>query len=332
MAYRLTGVFLLVLTLSGAATAMTLNIATLFPDGTAPVRILQEAGKDIEQATNGRVSLRLYTGGSMGDDAAVQRRIRIGQLHGALSQGGAFASYYRDAQVLNLPLLFRSYEEVDHVRETIDARIREGYEKAGWIVFGPIDGGFAYLMTSRPVTSVADLQKQKLWMPANDPASAVAARAFGVSPTPLDIGAVLTSLQTGLINAFAAPPVAALTLQWHGRVTHFTEMPLLYTYGVLGISAKHLQRASAEDQARVREVLARATQVINKQARQDNLAAFMALSQQNMVHVQPDEGELRQWREIAQITTEELVAKGQISRGMVDLVRTLLTDFRTDHP
>lgn len=332
MVCRFAGVLLFILTISGAATAMTLNIATLYPDGTAPVRILQEAGKDIEQATDGRVILRLYTGGSMGDDSAVQRRIRIGQLHGALSQGGAFASHYRDAQVLNLPLLFRSYAEVDHVRAVIDARIRDGYEKAGWIVFGPIDGGFAYLMTSRPVTSVSDLQKQKLWMPANDPASAVAARAFGVSPTPLDVGAVLTSLQTGVINAFAAPPVAALTLQWHGRVTHFTEMPLLYTYGLLGISAKHLQRASEKDQVRVRELLGEATEAINRQAREDNLSAFVALSQQNMTPVQPDENELREWRTVAQTAASELVAKGQISQGMVDMVHGLLADFRADQP
>ena len=167
----------------------TLRISTLYPDGTAVVNALKAAGSEIEQQTAGRVRLRIFPGGSMGDDNAVQRKISVGQLDGTLAQGGAFARFYRDSQILNLPLAFRSYEEVDFVREHLDEKLVAGFAENGWTVFGPVDGGFAYLMSRNTVASVDDLRRQKLWMPANDTGSEKAAKVFGVSPIVLSIGA-----------------------------------------------------------------------------------------------------------------------------------------------
>ncbi|HAS30663.1 MAG TPA: C4-dicarboxylate ABC transporter, partial [Alcanivorax sp.] len=81
------------------AFATTLKISTLYPDGTAVVKALKQAGDTIEQETDGRVSLKIYPGGVMGDDRAVQRKIRVGQLHGQMAQGGAFAGAYADSQI-----------------------------------------------------------------------------------------------------------------------------------------------------------------------------------------------------------------------------------------
>lgn len=316
------------LCLTAQVHAMTLNIATLYPEGTGVVNHLQQAGRDIHQATDGRVSMRVLAGGTMGDDRAVLRRIRIGQLHGALSQAGAFASFYKDSQVLNLPLAFRDYDEVDHVRSHLDPIIRQGFEDNDWIVFGPVDGGFAYLMTKEPVETVGQLRQQKVWVPANDPASAMAAEAFDVSPTVLDIGAVLTSLQTGVIDAFAAPPVAALTLQWHGRVSHLTDMPLLYTYGLLGISAQHFRRLSEADQKAVRRILDAAFVELNQQARNDNISAFKALKNQEIELVKPGQQALDEWRRYARRATGELVEESHISVSMYQQLRALLDDYR----
>lgn len=310
------------------ALALELKISTLYPDGTASVNSLKEAGAEIAERTEGRVTLRVYAGGVMGDDRAVQRRIRIGQLHGMLAQGGAFASFYRDSQVLNLPLVFRSYEEVDHVRATLDPIIRDGFEENGWLIFGPVDGGFAYLMTANPVASVEDLQKQKVWLPANDSGSAMAVREFGVSPVVLNIGAVLTSLQTGVIDAFAAPPVAALTLQWFSRVNYLTEMPLLYTYGVLALSKQHLARVSEADQQILREVLTAAFAEMDRHERAGNLQAFEAVKAQGLAPVQPTEEQLADWRARSQRAIDRLVENGEISPAMLERLNSLLADVR----
>lgn len=310
------------------ASAMTLRISTLYPEGTSVVMALKAASDEIEKRTEGRVSLRIYPGGVMGDDRAVQRKISIGQLHGALAQGGAFSRFYRDSQILNLPIAFRSYEEVDHVRQTLDPLIREGFRDNGWVMFGPVDGGFAYVMSQKKVDSVQALREQKLWLPANDSGSEKAARVFGVSPIMLSVGTVLTSLQTGAIDAFAAPPVAALTLQWHSRVKHMTDVPLLYTYGMLAISDKYFGKLSADDQQVVQEILEAAFAKMDRDSREENLRAYDAIQQQGLNLVSPSDTQLAEWRSYADRAVDQLVADGEITRAMLDRLQALLTEYR----
>ena len=323
------GLFALPLLLAGQSLGATeLKISTLYPDGTSAVTALREAGKRLSEETDGRVSIRVYPGGTMGDDGAVQRRIRIGQLHGQLAQAGAFSSFYKDSQVLNLPLAFRSLDEVDHVRETLDPVIREGFEDNGWVVFGPVDGGFAYLMSRNPIATVADLRRQKLWLPAGDSGSAMAAREFGVSPVVLNVSAVLTSLQTGVIDAFAAPAVPALTLQWYSRVSHYTEMPLLYTYGILALGKQHVERLSDEDQATLRRVLTETFEDMDRNERAGNERAMQALQAQGLEPVTPDGDALAEWRRLSGQATDRLVEGGQISQEMLDRLNGLLDEYR----
>lgn len=311
-----------------SANAFQVKISTMYPDGTTAVKSLKEAGKKIEEETDGRVSLRVYAGGVMGDDAAVERRIRIGQLHGSLAQGGAFVRHNRDGQVLNLPLLFRDADEVAHVRKTLDPVLRDGFKENGWTVFGPVDGGFAYFMTKNPVATVADLRRQKVWMPANDSGSAEAAKEFGVSPVVLSISAVLTSLQTGVINAYAAPPIAALTLQWYSRVNYLTEVPMLYTYALLGLSDRHLQRISAEDRKIMERVLTQTFADMDAKERKDNKNALDAVLSQGLDVVTPSVEERAEWQAYADKANKKLLEGGHISQDIYDQVMDLLRDYR----
>jgi TRAP-type C4-dicarboxylate transport system substrate-binding protein len=313
----------------GATAATTLKISTLYPDGTEVVNRIKQAGKTIAEQTDGRVKLKLYPGGVMGDDQAVQRKIRIGQLHGAIAQGGAFASAYKDSQIYNVPLAFNNYEEVDYVRERLDPVLREGFENNGWVTFGFIDGGFAYIMSNQPVKNVEQLREQKIWLPANDPLSAQLAEVLEISPIMLNIGAVLTSLQTGAIDAFAAPPVAALTLQWYSRVKYLTDMPLMYTFGMLAISDRHFSRIKEADRKVVRKLLSQAINDLDKSSREDNRQAFESVVKQGVEPVTPEEDALAEWHQYADKATQQLVEEGEFSAEMLARLNELLAEYRS---
>jgi TRAP-type C4-dicarboxylate transport system substrate-binding protein len=312
-----------------ANAATVLKISTLYPDGTAVVEGIKSASREIEKRTEGRVRLKVYPGGVMGDDRSVQRKIRIGQLHGAIAQGGAFARYYKDSQIYNAPLAFNSYEEVDYVRERLDPVLKQGFEENGWATFGFIDGGFAYIMSNAPVKTVEDIRQQKIWLPANDPLSAELAQVLDISPIMLNIGSVLTSLQTGAIDAFAAPPVAALTLQWYSRVKYLTDMPLMYTYGMLAISKKHFSRVGQADRQVVRDVLETTVGELDAASRKDNRAAFDSVVKQGVQPVEPPPEALENFHDFAKRATAQLVEEGEFSQDILDRMNGLLEEFRS---
>src|SRR5665647_3872518 len=82
-----------------SAHAFTLKIATLAPDGTLWMQELRKGGDEITQRTAGRVTVRFYPGGSMGNDRVVLRKIHAGQLRGGALTGGALAEISPDSQI-----------------------------------------------------------------------------------------------------------------------------------------------------------------------------------------------------------------------------------------
>ena len=160
--FRIMSTLLLLLLLSPSSqAATTLKIATLAPDGTNWMKQMRAAAKQIKQQTEGRVKIRFYPGGVMGNDNSVLRKIRIGQLHGGALTGGGLSIIYKDAHLYTLPFQFRNLEEVDAVRQIMDPQILEGIKKQGYISFGLSEGGFAYLLSNSPVTSTRQFEAIK---------------------------------------------------------------------------------------------------------------------------------------------------------------------------
>lgn len=310
------------------ASAATLKISTAYPDGTTVLKEFRAAGKLIEQESEGRVKIKFYPGGVMGDDRAVQRKIRIGQLHGAIIQSGSLASAYKNSQIYNAPMLFRSYEEVDYVRAKLDGQFDQGFLGGGWKTFGLMEGGFAYLMSVNPVASDEDLKQQKFWIPANDPISEKISNAFGLSPIVLNFGEVKTSLETGAINAIAAPPVAAISMQWFTRLEYLTDVPFMYTAGTLAMDAKHYTRLSAQDQEIVDRIFRQAITNLDKLNRTDNLKAFEALLNQGIQTVEIDEQKRDALEEQAMLANQKLIEQGEFSQQIYDQVNGWLDEFR----
>ena len=304
-------VLVTLVTLLGASTgsALTVKIATVSPDGSTWMKTLRAAGKSVEERTQGRVKLKFYPGGVQGDDKTVLRKMKVGSLHGGVMTVGVLAQYYPDLQLYGLPMVFSSAAELDYVRSRMDAGLMAGLEQAGYIGFGFAEVGNAYAMSKRQIANVDQARAGKNWVPDGDLASAKALQAFGIAPIPLTIGDVLAGLQTGLIDTIAAPPVGTLTLQWHTRLTHVMDLPLLYTYGLLAVSQRQFKKISATDQAIVREVMGAATAEVNARSRVDHEQALAVLKQQGLTFTVPSPEARAEFQRLADVANENLVAE-----------------------
>src|ERR1700750_1824441 len=144
--------------LATAANATTIKIATVAPDGTAWMRELRAAGESIKAKTADRVEIKFYPGGVMGDEPAVLRKMKIGQLQGGAFTGGEISAVVKDAQIYSLPFLFKTQDEVDKVRADIDPLLKKSFEQAGFEALGITSGGFAYLMSVKQIKNKDDLK------------------------------------------------------------------------------------------------------------------------------------------------------------------------------
>jgi TRAP-type C4-dicarboxylate transport system substrate-binding protein len=314
-----------------AAQTARLKIATMVPDGSFWMNQFEAAAEKINSRTDGRVNLRFYPGGTMGSDTAVLRKMRIGQLHGGVLLAGGLATIYQDFDIYSLPLLFRSYDEVDHVRRHMDEKLVAGLAEHGIVAFGISETGFTYLMSAEPTRSFADLRGRKTWTPQDDPIGLAIVQEAGLAPVPLPISDVLTGLQTGLIDTVAAPPVGAIALQWFTKAPYITDLPITYVCGALALTEKSLARLSAEDRLVVSEVLNETIAALDRKIRSDEKAAREALVKQGATYLDPTEKTYSEWEEIAASATQKLLAERGYDARLFAEIQKLLTEFRASN-
>lgn len=310
------------------AHAATLKIATLLPDGTAPMQAMRQGGKEIEELTEGRVKFKFYPGGVMGNDASVMRKMRIGQLHGGAFTSGAMASFYSDAQIYSLPFLMTTKAEVDHIRSKFDAEIFAGLEKAGMVPMGVATGGFAYIMGQSPIKNMADIQGKKLWLPQGDKLVEIAIEEIGGNGVPLGLGDVYTGLQTGLIDTVGTSPAGAIALQWYTQVNYVTDYPLGYLAGWLAIGQKAWRKLSAEDQTIVRKVWKETYAKLDAATWADLTNAKAALENNGVSFVPVNADDIPNWQAATERTLKRAGAAGAYNPATLTRLRDELERFR----
>ena len=317
-----------VATFSVSANAATLKIATVTPEGSQWMTDMRASAAEIKERTNGRVQIKYYGGGVMGNDTKVLGRIRIGALQGGAFTPSALAAQYPDLNLYGLPLVFESEEEAAYVRERMDEKLRQGLEKAGFVSFGFAAGGFAVVMSNTPVRSLDDLRGKRVWVPEGDRISYSSMEALNLSPVTLPLTDVLTGLQTGLIDIVAISPIGALVLQWHTKVKYMTELPLAYTLGFMAIDKKAFDKLTTNDQNIVREVMSRTYESFDRQNLVDNRNARETLLKQKIELVEFDAGEISEIREMLADSNRELGEDGRFSLAMYDEMLDYVAEYR----
>jgi TRAP-type C4-dicarboxylate transport system substrate-binding protein len=327
---KISSLALLLIFFSAGADANRLKIATLAPAGTTWMKEMKTGASLIAERTGGRVKLKFYPGGVMGNDQSVHRKIKIGQLHGGAFTSGGLAQVESSIQSLGLPMMFKSFDEVDYVRAKMDPVIKQQMEAKGFVLLGISEGGFVRILSKKPMQDLESIRNSKVWVPAGDRIGQIAMSALGITPISLPISDVFTGLQTGLIDTVTVNPTAAIAFQWHTSTSFMTEVPISYLIGVMAIQKKAFDKLSPDDQQIVREEIGKVFKRLDTINRSDNQAAKAALQNQGITFVTPDPGEIERWKSISDQSIEEMVETGVISSEIVDQVRGHLQSFHNN--
>lgn len=310
------------------AKATELKIATLAPDSTNWMKEIRAGAAEISTRTSGRVKFKFYPGGVMGNDEAVLRKIRIGQLHGGAITSGVLAGIYPDAQIYSLPLQIKNIEEVNYVRQHMDARLRAGSASRGMVVTAITNGGFAYLASTKPVKSIEDVKQLRTWVPEGDRVAVTMFEAAGISPVPLPMADVYTSLQTGLLDVVASNPSSLIAFQWHTKIKYITDAPMAFLTGMLVIDKRAFDRLQPADQTIVTEIMTAKSRILDELNERDNADARRVLEANGIEFVKPSVEEQKVWQGIADSSLLELERAGAYSKEALQELQKHLAAHR----
>jgi len=278
------------------------KLATVAPEGSSWHKVLEDMGEEWRKASNGAVVLRIYAGGIVGDEDAMLRKMRIGQLHAAAITGLGLAFLDRAFYGLHIPMMYASDEEFDFVRKRLSPMLEQRLEKKGFIVLNWGDAGWVHFFAREPFTTPADVMSMRLYVGAGDDALTQLYKEAGFHPVPLSVVDILSGLQTGLIDAFNATPLAALAFQWFAFAPNMSDLKWAPLTGATIIDKRAWNRIPAEFRPKILEISRAASERLRKEIRNLNEEALRAMIENGLKvsHVEPSVAD--RWRMVVEET------------------------------
>ncbi|MDD5224049.1 MAG: TRAP transporter substrate-binding protein DctP [bacterium] len=307
-----------------------MKLGTIAPENSSWGDSAKATSRDIEEKTHGQVKITWYFGAVMGDEPDMIRKIRLGQLQGAVFTLMGAGKIAPEMKVFALPFLFNGYDEADYVLTKMAVTIDKIFLEKGFINLGLVDIGFARTFSKIPMRGEADLDKIKAWSWAGEPMVDEAYRMIGVKTfTPLPMTEVLTSLQTGLVNSVFGTCYSTLGLQWHTQVKYMTEYKTAFSPGAILVDKKVFDTLPPEYQKIVKETCQKFIPELRNMIRQDEEKACAGLKKYGIVGYDVDPEYFKKIRANA-LTLYDKFADQYYPRWLLAGVLNILQQYRVE--
>jgi TRAP-type C4-dicarboxylate transport system substrate-binding protein len=252
----------------------------------------------------------------------------VGQLQAAMLTAQGLSQVVPDIQALEMPLLLTNYEELDYVKERITPKLEPLFEAQGFTVLNWGEAGWVYFFTQKPVVRPEDLKPLRLFIWSGDDTTYMSAwKDAGYNPVPIPVTEILTGLQSGLINAFVAPPIAALSFQWFGLAKNMTDLKWVSLVGATVISSKIWREIPQETRRLLLDSAREASRRNKAEVRRLNETSIEVMKKHGLVVHPVPRDTFAQWETSARAGYPKLIGK-VVSAQMVSEVERLRNEYR----
>ena len=316
------------LSLSHPAISKTIKIGTVAPVDSPWFEVLQEMASAWEEASEGAITTRIYAGGIAGDEFDLVRKMRVGQLDVAMLSIGSLPDIAWQLSALHMPLMIESNEELDHVMAGIGPTFDALLQEQGFRVLAWGDAGWVHFFATKPVITPEDLKPLRLFQWGANSPYIDAWKDWGYHPVPVPAPEIHTALTTGMIEAIAVPPIAALSFQWFGTANHMTAMPWVPMVGAIVIREKSWRKIPQAYRARFLEIAAAASAQARAKTRAVEPQAIEAMQAYGLtIHQVPPEA-MALWRAAVEEGFAALIGSA-VPADLLARVRELVAEFRS---
>jgi TRAP-type C4-dicarboxylate transport system substrate-binding protein len=311
--------------------AITLKIATLAPEGSTWYKALRRTADRWQEISGGKVQTRIYAGGVSGNEGAMLRKMRIGQLHGGAITNLGLMEIDKAPQVLQTPMLIRNYGELDYVMSKMTPEFERRITERGFVVVTWGDAGWAHLFTKRPMTSPDQAGQFKIYAWEGDPAAVEIFEKAGFKPVVVASTDVLPSLQSGLIDAFPQTPLAALALQWFAMAKNMLDLPWAPLVGATVLTDDAWNRIPAEFHEPFMKAAREVGAEVQEEIRRQDKKAVEVMKKYGLTVVPIDPGTQDAWDALVQ-STYQIFSTKVVPADVFNQVKGLVEEYRAKHP
>lgn len=305
-----------------------IKVGTLAPRGSTYHQALLDMGEAWRRAEAPGASFTVFAGGAQGGEADIVRRMRIGQLNAALLSVIGLSEIDAGAGALQkMPLMFRSWDEVDAVGMRLHPLLEKRFLDKGFVVLFWGEGGWVRFFSKERVVRPAEFKRLKIFAWAGDPEQISLMKALGYQPVMLETADILPGLQTGLINAVPVTSMWALASQIDGTAPHMLDIQWVPIVGAAVITRRAWDAMTPAGRDALRREAANATSRLRAQRAASDLEAVEVMRKRGLqVHGLTPELET-EWRQLAEAVYPR-IRGAMVPADMFDAVEGALAEYR----
>ncbi len=238
--------------------AQTVKIASIAPEASPWGQALNRMASDWYSITNGKVRLRVFHGGIAGDEIDIVRKMRLGQLQAAALTTSGATEIVRNLIGFSFPGVINTTDELNYVLETKEKEFQEIFKDNGFELLSWSNAGWVKLFSTEAINNPNQFRGLKLAAGQLDEKIANTFRNLGMQPVDVSAPEILSSLNSGLLEAVVFAPVGVAGFQWFGIVDNMLNLNIAPFFGTLVIDNRTWNRIPQQYRKELKESARRA--------------------------------------------------------------------------
>jgi TRAP-type C4-dicarboxylate transport system substrate-binding protein len=311
-----------------SAQTATIKLASVVPEISIWANALRQMSTDVSRETGGRVTLTVFAGGSQGDESTVLRKMRLDALQAAALTGVGLGTIDASFNVFDVPFFLESYGELNAVTEAMTPTLAKRLDAKGFVLVNWGNGGWTQIFTKKPVTTVVELKKSKLWTSSGNDRMVQWFKANGFEPRAMAMTDIMTGLTTGMVEAVPTTPIAALGYQWYKQTPNMLDIGLAPVVGATIVTKKAWNAIAAADRQKILTLAAAVQKRLEDDVPKTEATAIAEMQRRGLAVTKASGPE---WRK--EVDGLAATMRGEmVPKDMFDLALKARDAYRKQHP
>ncbi|MBN2536531.1 MAG: TRAP transporter substrate-binding protein DctP [Spirochaetales bacterium] len=307
--------------------ALEIKLGSLAPAGSLWDKSLRELAVQWQELSGGKVKLKIYHGGIAGDESAIIRKIRLRQLHAGALSGVGLNQIAQGPLAMSAPMLVRDDDELNYILEKTTPYFDKELEKKQFIVVMWTSAGWTHYFGRKPIVHPDDLRKQKLWIWDTGSKLIQVWKKAGFNPIPLSATDILTSLQSGMIDALLSTPLTTAASQWFAFCNNMCDLKFAPMIAGIVVSKSIWEKIPDDIKPDLLDSAKKMQKKISLETIKADEEAIAIMKQHGLVVNHVPEDVVAEWKELVEKYYNDVI-DSDFGRDAYELVKSQLEEYR----
>lgn len=303
-----------------------IKLGSIAPAGSLWDIKLREIAAEWKTITNGEVQLKLYMGGTVGDEDNMIRAMKVGGLNACAITAQGMKEIASDTFALCLPYIVKDDDEFEYVFDKVKSDFEQALEKQGFVTLGWAMTGWVNFFSRDPVVGPDDLRKEKIAIDTDSRLSKIWTE-LGFRAIPLSFNDLVASLYSGMIDALYVTPLAASAMGVVKTAPNMCDYKIAPVYCAFIVEKKAWNRVPAKYREALKEKTAEIAGEFYGIIKVDEAKAVEVMKKNGLKVNQVSDSVAQEWQKLS-IDGSDAFSRELISKELYNKIITIVNEYR----